>query len=226
MTFAITCTANRVLEVLKVSKTEVTLLDSIDNSEDLRMAEIKCTISFSQTYSLYDIGYSIFDGSGRINIINLIYIAEVGYTQETYATLEGEYIVGDIDSYIFCYSEIQLCIYREINVGINMKYKGTVELISATDSNFRYYIDYDQVFIYFKENEDLYVYSVTLKQKFIIKSIYNKINIDDNFYGINYDGMDYCIITYLNGYTGNSAISEYFILDSLNNEYVSFSLIE
>ena len=225
ITFGITCTANRILEVLKVTDTEVSLLYKIDYSEDFIMTNHKCTISYTQTYSVYDVGYSVFDGS-TIKIINLIYSLSIGLIQEGYNTEVGQYTSGDIDPYIFCYSEIILCIYRQVNEGIRMKLDGTYELISATDSNFRYYIDGAQVFIYFKENEDLYVYSVALKQKFQIKSIYNKINIDDNFYGINYDGMDYCIITYLNGYTGNSAISEYFILDSSNNEYSSFSLVE
>jgi hypothetical protein len=146
--------------------------------------------------------------------------------QVTYNTIKGEYTSGDIDTFIFCYSQIQLCIYRKVNAGINMKYKETVELISATDSNFRYYYNRDQVSIYFKENDDLYVYLVMFRVKIKIKSIYNNIKIDNNFYGINYDGMEYCVITYLNGHSGNSFISEYFILDSSNNEYLSFSLVK
>ena len=225
LAFAISCTSKSVIDIYQVYDNSITLYDNVAYSEDIVITDHKCTISYSESVNTFDVGYSVFSGR-TLKIINIIYSLVDPIKQVTYNTIKGEYTSGDIDTFIFCYSQIQLCIYRKVNVGINMKYKETVELISATDSNFRYYYNRDQVSIYFKENDDLYVYLVMFQVKIKIKSIYNNIKIDNNFYGINYDGMDYCIITYLNGYTGNSAISEYFILDSLNNEYVSFSLIE
>ena len=171
--FAISCTSKSVIDIYQVYDNSISLYDNILYSEDIVITDHKCTISYSKSSSTFDIGYSIFSGT-ILKIINIIYSRVDGIKQVNYDTEKGKYTSGDIDTFIFCYSEIQLCIYRKVNVGINMKYKGTVTLISATDSNFRYYIDNDQVSIYFKENGDLYAFLVMFQLKIKIKSIYNK----------------------------------------------------
>jgi hypothetical protein len=171
--FAISCTPNNVLETYQIYNKSIISHEYVVYPEDIVITDHKCTISYSKSSSTFDIGYSIFSGT-ILKIINIIYSRVDGIKQVNYDTEKGKYTSGDIDTFIFCYSEIQLCIYRKVNVGINMKYKGTVTLISATNSNFRYYIDNDQVSIYFKENGDLYAFLVMFQLKIKIKSIYNK----------------------------------------------------
>ena len=114
LAFAISCTSKSVLDIYQVYDNSISLYDNILYSEDIVITDHKCTISYSESVNTFDVGYSVFSGR-TLKIINIIYSLVDPIKQVTYNTIKGEYTSGDIDTFIFCYSQIQLCIYRKVN---------------------------------------------------------------------------------------------------------------